>query len=227
MFGQGCYTGSNVDGDSRRKASAGGCRSSAGSSGIEESLGTGLGGQDQCDLCERYGGEVPGDAARRAMGQDIPARDSMFSPTEVGESLDWFYVAVGNTGGGVLVRGETGLARSFRVGRSPAAIASSRDIALPMRQLQRKFKHAPVFGITGTANTASLTRYAEAIVRHVRDPATRAINGTYRRQQVTHFFNPNTGVNVVRSSDGRFVSGWRLSTDQLINLLNHGGLGGG
>jgi hypothetical protein len=39
--------------------------------------------------------------------------------------------------------------------------------------------------------------------------------------------NPHTGLAVVTDKAGAFVSGWKLSADQLRNVLAHGNLGGG
>jgi hypothetical protein len=50
------------------------------------------------------------------------------------------------------------------------------------------------------------------------------IQGTYRGAPVTHFVKPKTGLNVMRGADGAFVSGWRLTLDQLANVLTRGGL---
>ncbi len=55
---------------------------------------------------------------------------------------------------------------------------------------------------------------------------TRAIQGTYRGQSVTHYLDEATGLNVI-SRNGEFVSGWGLSPDQLANVLRNGSLGGG
>ncbi|MES2930368.1 MAG: colicin D domain-containing protein [Patescibacteria group bacterium] len=51
-----------------------------------------------------------------------------------------------------------------------------------------------------------------------------AINGTYRGQSVIHYLNPNTGLNVISSPSGQFISGWKLNPVQLKNVLEHGGL---
>lgn len=50
------------------------------------------------------------------------------------------------------------------------------------------------------------------------------LEGTYRSEPVTHFVNPQTGLTVIRAADGAFVSGWRLTPDQLANVLTRGSL---
>jgi Colicin D len=54
---------------------------------------------------------------------------------------------------------------------------------------------------------------------HVEDKTTLVIPGTYRGEPVTHFVNPQTGLNVMRDPQNAFVSGWRLTSVQLANVL--------
>lgn len=58
------------------------------------------------------------------------------------------------------------------------------------------------------------------------DEGTKIIEGTYRGQKgFTHFFNEETGnVVIKKSKGGDFVSGWKLSNEQKLNLLKHGNL---
>jgi RHS repeat-associated protein len=106
-----------------------------------------------------------------------------------------------------------------------APVASQILVRSP-RQLQSKFKHASDFGVTGNYSKANAERFSEAIQRHINARGTRAISGTYRGNAVTHHVDPSTGLNVI-SRNGEFVSGWRLGSGQLRNVLKHGGLGGG
>lgn len=98
-------------------------------------------------------------------------------------------------------------------------------IAAP-RQLQAKFKHAADFGVTGNYSKANGAQFNAAIQEHINAAGTQSIRGTYRGDAVTHFLDPQTGLNVI-SRDGTFVSGWRLNADQLANVLRDGSLGGG
>ena len=68
-------------------------------------------------------------------------------------------------------------------------------------------------------NLANAARFEQALRAHVEDQATLMIEGTYRGEQVTHFVNPHTGVNVIRDAAGTFISGWRLNPAQLRNVL--------
>jgi len=95
-------------------------------------------------------------------------------------------------------------------------------------QLQHAFKHAADFGVTGNMSNVTLEAFKAAIEKHVLSPGTRAISGEYRGLQgVTHFVDPATGLNVIRDASGSFLSGWKLSTQQLQHVLTTGKLGGG
>lgn len=94
------------------------------------------------------------------------------------------------------------------------------------RHLQSKFKHAADFGVKGSYSKANAADFNAAIQQHLNAAGTQTIRGTYRGDAVTHFVDPQTGLNVI-SRDGVFVSGWRLNADQLSNVLRNGSLGGG
>jgi hypothetical protein len=83
-------------------------------------------------------------------------------------------------------------------------------------------------GFIDNMNNATLDAFKAAIEKHIASPTTRAIPGEYRGlQNVTHFIDPTTGLNVTRDSSGNFLSGWKLSTAQLQHVLMTGKLGGG
>ena len=48
------------------------------------------------------------------------------------------------------------------------------------RQLQRKFKHAPDFGVHGNYNNENLLLFRDKIVAHMKNSNTRVIEGTFR-----------------------------------------------
>ena len=104
--------------------------------------------------------------------------------------------------------------------------AASSSLKASRRSLQHSFKHAKVFGIEGNASNRSLAEFTSAIQRHVTDEGTRAIQGTFRGRPVTHFVNPETGLNVMRDQSGHFLSGFRLKPKQLEHVLLNGKLGG-
>ena len=104
---------------------------------------------------------------------------------------------------------------------------ATRTLLFTPKQLQKKFKHAADFGIKGNYNPANANLFQQAIKLHVRNPATKMITGSYRGKTVTHFYNPSTGLNVVKDVKGYFVSGWKLNHSQIWHLINTGKLGGG
>jgi hypothetical protein len=107
------------------------------------------------------------------------------------------------------------------------AEASARSIRFPAKQLQKKFKHALNFGVTGDYNPENAKAFERALLAHARDETTQLIVGTYRSKPVTHFFNPGSHLNVIRDATGDFETGWRLNPEQERHLLENGSLGGG
>ena len=96
---------------------------------------------------------------------------------------------------------------------------------ISLKQMQRKFKHANVFGVEGPYNAQNAQLMRNNIIEHMRKDATMRIEGTFKGDAVIHYFNPETNVNVFFDMDtGNFISGWLLNTDQRENLLAHGGL---
>jgi Colicin D/Pretoxin HINT domain len=94
-------------------------------------------------------------------------------------------------------------------------------------QLQKKFKHAIDFGVTGNSNTANLQAFENAIQAHVNSPATQLVVGTYHGNPANIYVNSSTGLAVITDTSNNFVSGWKLSAQQLWHVLNGGKLGGG
>jgi|GEM_PF-5808475 len=45
-----------------------------------------------------------------------------------------------------------------------------------------------------------------------------------RGNPVIHYLNPKTGLNVISSPSGEFISGWKLNPTQIKNVREHGGL---
>lgn len=91
------------------------------------------------------------------------------------------------------------------------------------KQLQKKFKHAKNFGILGDYNTAKRDLFQRKLVEHMR--STHARLGTYRGNEVYHYFNPDTKLNVmVNPKTNKFISGWLLEGEQLENMIRGGSL---
>ncbi|SDY31251.1 colicin D domain-containing protein [Thermoactinomyces sp. DSM 45892] len=100
---------------------------------------------------------------------------------------------------------------------------SSNPINFSSGQLQKKFKHAKDFGVEGNYNKANAAKFEEAMQAHIKNPDTQVIPGTYRgKMPVTHYFNPNTGLNVMSDAVGNFHSGWELGQKQIEYLLKNG-----
>jgi hypothetical protein len=117
------------------------------------------------------------------------------------------------------------LGRGARGGKLVSGLPSaSRTVRFTTKQLQKKFDHAPAFGVIGNQNAANLARFQSAIEAHVNNPAIRAIQGTYRTQPVNHFVDPHSGLNVMTTRAGDFISGWKLNSAQLTNVLSRGSL---
>ena len=57
------------------------------------------------------------------------------------------------------------------------------------KQLQRKFKHAVDFGVTGSYNPQNVLAYQQALLAHLSTPTTYLIQGSYHQQPVMHHFN--------------------------------------
>jgi hypothetical protein len=111
------------------------------------------------------------------------------------------------------------------VSRATRTIGSGdRAMTLTPIQLQAKFKHAAKFGVTGNYNKKNVEAFVAALQTHLGDPDTIIIQGTYRGDCVTHFYNPKTQLNVIRNPQGEFVSGFRLNDEQAMNVSTRGSL---
>jgi hypothetical protein len=103
-----------------------------------------------------------------------------------------------------------------------------RTISISSKQLQKKFKkHAVDFDVHGNYNKANAEVLRKAIDEHVKKLTSVPIAGTYRGQDVIHYLDPKTALNVIKDLHGNFVSGWKLSPAQLQHVLKSGKLGGG
>ena len=65
---------------------------------------------------------------------------------------------------------------------------------------------------------------SRAINSHINSPSVQIIKGTYRGQDVIHYLDPKTGLNVVSDPAGNFIDGWKLGTDQLKSVTTSGRL---
>ena len=59
----------------------------------------------------------------------------------------------------------------------------------------------------------------------MKQPATQRIEGKFRQIEVTHYFNRETGLNVIFHKDNStFISGWLLNEHQFVNMVKRGEL---
>jgi hypothetical protein len=114
----------------------------------------------------------------------------------------------------------------YQIGKA-AKFNWERQIKFTIEQGQSKFKHAKDFGITGNANKKTLEQFKKAIEGHVKSEDTQVIRGTYHNEKATHYYNPKTGINVVKDKFGEYRTNWKPEKAQLENLLRNGSLGGG
>ncbi|CAL7961116.1 hypothetical protein MIDIC_240075 [Alphaproteobacteria bacterium] len=106
----------------------------------------------------------------------------------------------------------------------------NREIKLPDAQVQAKFpRHAEQFGVQGNWNKQNGELFKQKLIEHVANPDTIPIAGTYTRgkvQDVVHYYNPKTELNVMKDKNGEFISGWKLNDGQQKYLKETGKIGG-
>ena len=95
------------------------------------------------------------------------------------------------------------------------------------KQVEKKFKHAKDFGVEEGRGRAGFDAFKAAIKRFMDDPANTTVRGTYRGDPAIIVYDADTGLVVVEDSAGNFVSGWRMTAEQLRNVMENGSLGGG
>jgi hypothetical protein len=132
-------------------------------------------------------------------------------------------------------KGGSGGAKPVRPGPEPPTVAARsgplRIGEVPLqtdrRQVESKYKHADDFGIMDPRGSGAFNKFDNALKGFVSDPATVHINGEYRGNPAVLNYNPRTGLCVIQTPDGSFVSGFELSPEQLEHVINEGKLGGG
>jgi hypothetical protein len=94
-----------------------------------------------------------------------------------------------------------------------------------LRQIEEKFSQkAPQFGVNDPRGRAGFDKFDKALKDFVHNPSTLHIVGTYRGQPVILNVNPDSSLVVIQDTDGEFISGWKLTSDQLTNILERGKL---
>jgi len=100
-----------------------------------------------------------------------------------------------------------------------------RSLAFSEKDLQKGFtKHGKDFGIVGNWGPGKGEEFRQAVIGHINKPGIETIGGTYRGNAVTHYLDRSTGLNVIADPSGNYVSGWRLSDEQLSGVASTGRL---
>ena len=87
------------------------------------------------------------------------------------------------------------------------------NITFTTAQLQKKFKHAPQFGVSGANNATNRAAFQRAVTQHV-NTSTEVFRSTLNnQQQVLVHLRGNRAV--FTDTRGNFISGWNLSQAQL------------
>jgi hypothetical protein len=108
---------------------------------------------------------------------------------------------------------------------TPADDAELPSLSASTSKLQHTYsEHASDFGYSGNWNKATGESFEDTLSEHIDDPDTSRIVGTYRGDPVIHNVNPATGLDVIQSPSGGLISGWRLNSQQLSNVLTRGSL---
>ena len=82
-------------------------------------------------------------------------------------------------------------------------------------------------GIKGMVVGIEILKEKYARYKTIKNPDTIAIAGKYHVKDVVHYYNPKTNINVMKGTDGQFISGWKLTGGQRENLKAISKIGGG
>jgi hypothetical protein len=123
--------------------------------------------------------------------------------------------------------GEDDIGHSSAIVTSNVKTISKVPLQTDRGQIERKFYHAGDFGVTDPRGSAGFDNFARAVTQEVDDPGTIHIQGTYRGDPAILNYNPSSGLCVIQSPDGKFISGWNLSFQQAASVETTGKLGGG
>lgn len=113
---------------------------------------------------------------------------------------------------------------------SPSLAAKLRDTSwiknAPISKIQHTFKEADKFGVKGNWNKINGERFRASLENHIKSPNTKEIKGTYNTKEATHYYNKDTGLNVIRNEKGNLEAAWKLSEKQKFHMLKNGKIGG-
>ncbi len=90
------------------------------------------------------------------------------------------------------------------------------------KQLQKKFKHADDFGVSGNFNKNNATKFMNALDNHIKN-ADNVYSSKISGVGDVNVYIRDSNLAAFTDKDGNFVSGWRLSQDQLDFHTKHFG----
>ncbi len=94
------------------------------------------------------------------------------------------------------------------------------QLVMSPNALVQNLPYASDFGVAGPyTQSVRAAQYEAAMRAHLDSSTLRVVHGTFGGQAVIYNVDPITGLNVMNTPDGTFVSGWKLTTDQLEILL--------
>lgn len=94
------------------------------------------------------------------------------------------------------------------------------SVVIDKSKLQKKWKHAPDFGVSGNYNKENANAFKEAIENHV-NTADAVYKSKYRNPTDIYVYLKGD-VAVYTDLNGNFVSGWRLNQTQVNYHLTNG-----
>ncbi|AMR31660.1 hypothetical protein A0256_09605 [Mucilaginibacter sp. PAMC 26640] len=132
-------------------------------------------------------------------------------------------LTAGESAGNFLING-VGRKAAIAEGIALESPASSQVLNFTSKVLQSKFKHAGDFGVLSNYGRGAASEFSAAINQHINAEGTQLIQGAYRNGNnlVNFYLNVESGLNVVSSRAGQFITGARLSPEQVQSILTRG-----
>lgn len=128
---------------------------------------------------------------------------------------------------GIPVEGEGPASPGGDTGGGAPPLIDEVPLQTDRAQIESKYKHAADFGVSDPRGRTGFDNFDQAVKQVVNDPATLHIQGSFRGQPAILNYNPDSGLCVIQSPDGKFISGWKLDPEQAANVTRRGTLGGG
>lgn len=167
--------------------------------------------------------EAAGARMAVVIGQAVVAIGGAVGVVAAAEAAGALTAAINSTPDPSVSHGE-----STSVGNSTGTGQSNHpELKTERGQLEKKYKHAPDFGVTESRGAEGFKKFDESLQDFTKSPATESKVGTYHGQPAILHFDRQTGQAIVQKPSGEFWTGWRLSPDQLNNVITRGKLGGG